>query len=115
MVANVANRLPHFCVFGKAKDHDSKMEDELFNSLKEGDIGIADRAYNCFKALYRQSGAACSYSRFAALVRAIVWLKKDAMAILRSYGIAPPPDPGGATSGMPYLPGFEKMFLKSVG
>ena len=55
MVANVANRLPHFCVFGKAKDHDSKMEDELFNSLKEGDIGIADRAYNCFKALYRQS------------------------------------------------------------
>ncbi|MBR2837819.1 MAG: IS4 family transposase [Kiritimatiellae bacterium] len=252
MVANVANRLPHFCVFGKAKDHDSKMEDELFNSLKEGDIGIADRAYNSFKALYRQSrrgvffvvreksgmryrvvkrvakkdlgenilsdetiqltgqrtskeypdamrrvkarvkvdgkwrtmvfltnnfewsastiaelykarwevellfkelkqtlqlqdfygenanavewqiwaallthlvlrwrkyksGAACSYSRFAALARAIVWLKKDAMAILRSYGIAPPPDSGGAASGMPYLPGFEKMFLKAVG
>ena len=252
MVANVANRLPHFCVFGRAKDHDSKMEDELFNSLKEGDIGIADRAYNHFKALHRQSlrgvffvvreksgmkyrvvrrvakkdlgeniisdetimltgqrtskeypcamrrvvarvkvdgkwrtmvfltnnfewaastiaelykarwevellfkelkqtlqlqdfygenenavawqiwaallthlvlrwlkyksGAACSYSRFAALVRAIVWLKKDAMAILRSYGIAPPPDPGGVGSGMPYLPGFEKMFLKSVG
>ena len=62
-----------------------------------------------------KSGAACSYSRFAALVRAIVWLKKDAMAILRSYGIAPPPDPGGIASGMPYLPGFEKMFLKSVG
>ena len=252
MVANVANRLPHFCVFGKAKDHDSKMEDELFNSLKEGDIGIADRAYNSFKGLYRQSrrgvffvvreksgmryrvvkrvakkdlgenilsdetiqltgqrtskeypdamrrvkarvkvdgkwrtmvfltnnfewsastiaelykarwevellfkelkqtlqlqdfygenanavewqiwaallthlvlrwlkyksGAACSYSRFAALARAIVWLKKDAMAILRSYGIAPPPDSGGAASGMPYLPGFEKMFLKAVG
>ena len=252
MVANVANRLPHFCVFGKAKDHDSKMEDELFNSLKEGDIGIADRAYNCFRSLYRQSergvffvvrekagmkykvvkkvakrdlgenilsdetirltgqrtskeypielrrvkarvkvdgrwrtmvfltnnfewaastvadlykarwevellfkelkqtlqlqdfygenenavewqiwaallthlvlrwlkyksGAVCSYSRFAALVRAIVWLKKDAMAILRSYGIAPPPDSGGIASGMPYLPGFEKMFLKSVG
>ena len=55
MVANVANRLPHFCVFGKAKDHDSKMEDELFSSLKEGDIGIADRAYNHFKALYRQT------------------------------------------------------------
>ena len=55
MVANVANRLPHFCVFGKAKDHDSKKEDELFGSLKAGDIGIADRAYNCFKALYRQS------------------------------------------------------------
>ena len=55
MVANVANRLPHFCVFGKAKDHDSKKEDELFTSLIEGDIGIADRAYNCFKALYSQS------------------------------------------------------------
>ena len=54
MVANVANRLPHFCVFGKAKDHDSKMEDKLFNSLKEGDIGIADRAYNCFKSLHQQ-------------------------------------------------------------
>ena len=31
------------------------MDDGLFNSLKEGDIGIADRAYNCFKALYRLS------------------------------------------------------------
>ena len=62
-----------------------------------------------------RSGAACSYSRFAALVRAIVWLKKDTMAILRSYGITPPPDSGGIASGMPYLPGFEKMFQKSVG
>ena len=41
MVANVANRLPHFCVFGKAKDHDSKMENELFSSLKAGGIGNA--------------------------------------------------------------------------
>ena len=55
MAANVANRLPHFCVFGKAKDHDSKKEDELFSSFKAGDIGIADRAYNHFKALCRQS------------------------------------------------------------
>ena len=29
MVANIANRLPHFCVFGKAKDHDSRMEEVL--------------------------------------------------------------------------------------
>ena len=36
MVANVANRLPHFCVFGKAKDHDSKREVELlFKELKQ--------------------------------------------------------------------------------
>ena len=55
MAANVANRLPHFCVSGKAKDHDSRKEDELFGSLKAGDIGIADRAYNNFKALNRQS------------------------------------------------------------
>ena len=55
MVANAANRLRHFCVFGKAKDHYSKKEDELFSSLKDGDIGIADRAYNHFKALYRQT------------------------------------------------------------
>ena len=48
MVANVANRLPHFSVFGRVKDHDSKMEDELFNSLRGGGIGIADRAYNHF-------------------------------------------------------------------
>ena len=252
MVANVASRLPHFCVFGLAKDHDSKKEDELFNSLKEGDIGIADRAYNHFKALYAQhvrgvsfvvreksrmkmkvvskvakkdlpeniladetvlltgqrtskeypetmrritahvlvngqwrdmvfltnnfswaastvadlykarwevellfkelkqtlqlqdfygenekavewqiwaallthlllrylkykSGATCSYSRFAAIVRAIVWLKKDAMEILKSYGIAPPPNTGDIATGMPYLPGFEKVFLRSVG
>ena len=251
MVANVANRLPHFCVFGKAKDHDSKRESELFASLKEGDIGIADRACNHFKTLYEQnvrgvffvvreksrmkmkvvskvakkdlpknilsdetillagqrtskdypetmrritahvlidgrwrdmvfltnnfewaamtvadlykarwevellfkelkqtlqiqdfygeneqavewqiwaallthlvlrylkykSKAQCSYSRFAALVRAIVWLKKDAMEILRSYGIAPVPKSGGVASGMPYLPGFEKAFLKAM-
>ena len=42
-----------------------------------------------------KSSVACSYSRFAALVRTIVWSKKDAMAILCAYGIAPPPDPGG--------------------
>ena len=40
----------------------------------------------------------------AELSRVRVWLKKDAMAILRSYGIAPPPDSGGIASGMPYLP-----------
>ena len=251
MVANVANRLPHFCVFGKAKVHDSKLEDELFNSLEAGDIGIADRAYNCFTALYAQhrrgvffvvrekdrmmmkvvkktpkkelgkniiadeiirltgqltskeypevlrritakvivngqerimvfltnnfdwaastvadlykarwevellfkelkqtlqlqdfygenenavewqiwaallthllirylkfkSKAVCSYSRFAAIVKNIVWLKKDAMDILRSYGIAPPPIYDDEPSEMPYLPGFEKIFLKAM-
>jgi len=53
MVASVPSRLPHFCVIDKAKDHDSKKEDELLASLKAGDIGILDRAYNAFPALYR--------------------------------------------------------------
>ena len=251
MVANIANRLPHFCVFGKAKDHDSKLEDELFNSLQAGDVGIADRAYNCFKALYRQhkrgvfyvvrekarmlmeivsripenelgeniiadetiqlcgqrtyeeypevlrritavvevdgkektmvfltnnfewaastvaelykarwevellfkelkqtlqlqdfygenenavewqiwaallthliirylkfkSKAVCSYSRFAAIVKNIVWLKKDVMSILSLYGIAPRQIFDTGPSEMPYLPGFEKIFLKAM-
>ena len=251
MVANIANRLPHFCVFGKANVHDSKLEEELFNSLRAGDIGIADRAYNCFAALYAQhvrgvffvvrekehmrmkvvkkvpkkrlgknimsdetirltglktaedypdvirritakvivdgqerimvfltnnfewaastvadlykarweveilfkelkqtlqlqdfygenenavewqiwaallthllirylkfkAKAVCSYSRFAAIVKNIVWLKKDVMDILCSYGIAPPPVSDEEPLGMPYLPGFEKIFLKAM-
>ena len=48
MVANVASRLPHFCVYGKANEHDSKKEEILFESLNAGDIGILDRAYNIF-------------------------------------------------------------------
>ena len=55
MVANVASRLPHFCVYGKANEHDSKKEEILFESLNAGDIGILDRAYNCFETLYKQS------------------------------------------------------------
>ena len=55
MVANVASRLPHFCVYGKANEHDSKKEEMLSESLKAGDIGILDRAYNCFKTLHKQS------------------------------------------------------------
>ena len=59
MVANVASRLPHFCVYGKANEHDSKKEEMLFESLKAGDIGILDRAYNNFETLYRQSHRRC--------------------------------------------------------
>jgi hypothetical protein len=39
MVANVASRLPHFCVYGKANEHDGKKEEMLFESLKAGDKG----------------------------------------------------------------------------
>ena len=55
MVANVANMLPKFAVVGKAKEHDSVKEDLLFDALGPGDIGIADRAYDNFPVLYRQT------------------------------------------------------------
>lgn len=55
MVANVANMLPRFAVVGKASEHDSKREEELFASLAPGDVGILDRAYNNFPVLYRQT------------------------------------------------------------
>ena len=252
MVANVANRLPHFCVYGKANEHDSKKEDVLFESLKAGDIGILDRAYNNFETLYRQSTrgvvfvvrekeamlhevvrsapreglakniiadetirlagiktkesypdvlrrvtahveingnwhdlvfltnnfewaastvaelykarwqvellfkelkqtlqlqdffgenenvvqwqiwaallthlimryikfksrASCSYSRFVAFIRAVTWLKKDLMQSLWFYGIAPPLENQVQLENAPYLPGFEKMFARSMG
>lgn len=252
MVANVASRLPHFCVYGKASEHDSKKEHILFESLNAGDIGILDRAYNCFETLYRQSRrgvifvvrekeamlheviesvakdklaenivsdetvrltgvktresypatlrrvtarveingnwhdlvflannfewaastiadlyksrwrveilfkelkqtlqlqdffgenekavqwqiwsallahlvmryikfksrAVCSYSRFVAFIRAIVWLKKDLMSCLGFYGIAPPPENAALPANAPYLPGFEKEFRNAMG
>jgi hypothetical protein len=252
MVADVPSRLPHFCVIGKASEHDSRREDELLASLKEGDIAILDRAYNAFPALGRHNGrggffvvrekdrmkskvvrhiakkdlpanivadetirltgaktakaypeeirrvtahvcvdgkwrdmtfltnnfdwsattiaelyrarwevellfkelkqtlqlqdfygenenavkwqiwaallahlvlrylkfkhgANCSYTRFVAFVRAIVWLKKDLLSVLQSYGIAPGRKRAGPVVRMPYLQGFEKFCLKSVG
>ena len=81
----------------------------------EWQIWAALLTHLLLRYLKYKSGAMCSYSRFAAIVRAIVWLKKDAMEILKSYGIAPPPNIGDVATGMPYLPGFEKVFLKSVG
>ena len=92
-----------------------QLQDFYGENAVEWQIWAALLAHLVLRWLKFKAGAACSYSRFAAIVRAIVWLKKDAMAILRSYGIAPPPDSGGIASGMPYLHGFEKMFLMSVG
>lgn len=53
MAASVPSHLPHFCVVGKASEHDSRREDELLASLGEGDIAILDRAYNAFPARRR--------------------------------------------------------------
>jgi putative transposase len=55
MVANVANILPRFAVVGKASEHDSKREEELFAPLPLGDVGIFDREYNNFPVLYQQT------------------------------------------------------------
>lgn len=251
MVADVASRLPHFCVYGKANEHDSKKEETLFESLSAGDIGILDRAYNNFETLYKQtergvifvvrekeamlhevvsskpeelganilsdetirltgagtaksypkelrrvsahveidgkwrdmvfltnnfewagstiaelykarwqveilfkelkqtlqlrdflgenekavrwqiwaallthlvlrylkfeSKANCSYSRFVAFMRAVVWLKADLDDVLRSYGIAPPLDTGPNPDKTPYLPGFENFGRRAMG
>ncbi len=70
MVADVASRLPHFCVYGKANEHDSRKEEILFESLSAGDVGILDRAYNNFETLYRQS------------VRGVVFVVREKEAML---------------------------------
>ena len=59
--------------------------------------------------------ANCSYTRFVGFVRAVVWLKKDLMSVLRAYGIAPGENGGVAFEDMPYLPGFENYFAAAVG
>ena len=46
-------------MYGKANEHDSRKEKLLFGSLRAGDIGILDRAYNNFETLYRQSHRRC--------------------------------------------------------
>ncbi len=59
--------------------------------------------------------ANCSYTRFVGFVRAVVWLKKDLMSVLRAYGIAPGGNEGDTLENMPYLLGFEKYFAAAVG
>ena len=92
-----------------------RLEDLPAGAFAHTGDGRREPEHVLLRYLKYKSGATCSYSRFAAIVRAIVWLKKDAMEILKSYGIAPPPNIGDIATGMPYLPGFEKVFLKSVG
>ena len=62
-----------------------------------------------------KSRAVCSYSRFVAFIRAVTWLKRDLMQSLWFYGIAPPPENQVQLENAPYLPGFEKMFARSMG
>ena len=59
--------------------------------------------------------ANCSYTRFVGFVRAVVWLKKDFLSVLRAYGIAPGGNTGESHDNMPYLRGFENYSAESVG
>ena len=56
-----------------------------------------------------------SYSRFVGIVRTAIWMKTDLGLLLRFYGIAPPDSKARNTVEAPYLPGFEKAYLKAIG
>jgi hypothetical protein len=56
-----------------------------------------------------------SYSRLVGIVRTAIWLKKDLDKLLRFYGTAPPLCPDERSRNVPYLPGFEKAYLKAMG
>lgn len=56
-----------------------------------------------------------SYSRFVGIVRTAIWLKKDLDKLLQFYGTAPPVVSKARAGNIPYLPGFEKAYLKAMG
>ena len=52
-----------------------------------------------------------SYTRFAAIIKNMIWLKRSLEAVLNFYCMAPSqsrPPPGER---MPYLPGFERLAI----
>ena len=56
-----------------------------------------------------------SYSRFVGIVRTAIWMKMDLARLLRFYGTAPPVISKVRAGSIPYLPGFEKAYLKAMG
>ena len=56
-----------------------------------------------------------SYSRFVGIIRTAIWLKKDLDKLLQFYGTAPPVVSRVSARNIPYLPGFEKAYLKAMG
>ena len=56
-----------------------------------------------------------SYSRFVGIVRTAIWMKMDLARLLCFYGTAPPVVSKAHTGNIPYLPGFEKAYLKAMG
>lgn len=56
-----------------------------------------------------------SYTRFVGIMRTAIWMKVDIDDLLRLYGTAPPRIRKRDTRNIPYLPGFEKIYLKAMG
>lgn len=56
-----------------------------------------------------------SYSRFVGVMRTAIWMKTDLDLLLRFYGTAPPALKTPNAIAAPYLPGFEKAYLKAIG
>lgn len=56
-----------------------------------------------------------SYSRFVGIVRTAIWMRTDLGLLLRFYGTAPPDPKASNAVEAPYLPGFEKAYLKAIG
>lgn len=61
------------------------------------------------------SGWKCSYTRFVGMIRAATWIKRNINELIDFYGIGSPPEIASSRQMMPYLPGFEKPFVKVMG
>ena len=61
------------------------------------------------------SGWKSSYSRFVGVVRSALWIKRDAIELIKFYGIASPQKCKRQRISMPYLPGFERLILNAIG
>lgn len=56
-----------------------------------------------------------SYTRFVSIAKAAVWERTDLMKLFQFYGTAPPAKEGRRNTEAPYLPGFERIYRKSMG
>ena len=61
------------------------------------------------------AGWHASYTRFAGVVRAALWERTDLMALLKTYGTAPPPSETAWPPETPCLPGFERFCARAMG
>ena len=51
------------------------------------------------------------YTRFAAIIKNTIWLKRSPEAVINFYCIAPSQSSPPPDRSMPYLPGFERLAL----